>query len=133
MKSSYRGYSKRKYHRKEDFRIPIILTVSAVREEELPSKKEKSEKDLILYFDETDKGIVCNQTRGAVMEQITGSENPLEWICARVEVFWDPDIKYGGKREGGIGFRRPTVAPPAEKQAATPDEVIEEEIAALMR
>jgi hypothetical protein len=105
---SYKTYSDSAYVRKEDFPLPRILTLSAVREEEVTAPGKKPKRKIVLYFNEIEKGLVLNQANGDVLFEMTGSDDPEQWIGQRVEVYNDPNVTYAGKRVGGIRLRKPT-------------------------
>jgi hypothetical protein len=119
-RKSYKSYSDSAYLRKEDFPAPEILTISEVREEEVTAPGKKPKKKLIIYFEEIEKGMVCNITNGDVLFEMTGSEYPDDWAGVRVVVWHDPSVMYGGKREGGLRLRKPTPAELGEEPAEVP-------------
>jgi hypothetical protein len=105
---SYKAYSDSAYLRKEDFPAPEVLTISEVREEEVTAPGKKPKIKLIIYFEELEKGMVCNITNGDTLSEITGSEFPDDWTGTLVTVFHDSTVMYAGKREGGLRLRKPT-------------------------
>jgi hypothetical protein len=115
---SYKAYSDSRYLKKEDFPTPEVLIIIEVREEEVTAPGEKPKRRVVLYFDGKDKGLVLNQANGDALFELTGYEDPEQWIDVRVEVYCDPNVKYAGKKVGGIRLRLP--APAA---AAVPGEL----------
>jgi hypothetical protein len=48
-----------------------------------------------------------NMSNCDVLFEMTGSDDPEEWIGTRVELYADPDVTYAGKRVGGVRLRDP--------------------------
>jgi hypothetical protein len=107
---SYKAYSDSRYLKKEDFPTPEVLIIIEVREEEVTAPGEKPKRRVVLYFDGKDKGLVLNQANGDALFELTGYEDPEQWIDVRVEVYCDPNVKYAGKKVGGIRLRPPAAA-----------------------
>jgi hypothetical protein len=108
--NSYKTYNDSAYLRKEDFPLQRILTVSDVREEEVTAPGKKPKRKIVIYLEEVEKGLVLNQANGDVLFEMTGFEDPEQWIGQRVEVYNDPNVTYAGKRVGGIRLREPARA-----------------------
>jgi hypothetical protein len=102
MKSSYRDYSDRLYLQKEDFPQPRDLTVSDVRDAEVASPGAKPKLKVIIGFKELEKALCSNPTNNAVLAELSGSDNPKDWVGLRVRGWNDPDVYFQGKRTGGI-------------------------------
>jgi hypothetical protein len=102
MKSSYRDYSDRLYLQKEDFPQPRNLTVSDVWDAEVGKPGEKPKLRVIIKFKELEKALCSNPTNNGVLGELSGSENPKDWIGLRVRGWNDPDVYYQGKKTGGI-------------------------------
>ena len=43
---------------------------------------------------------------GDVLFDMTGQDDPEEWIGPAVELYCDPEVNYAGKRVGGIRLRK---------------------------
>jgi hypothetical protein len=104
---SYKTYGDSTYLRKEDFPKPEIFTIVEAREEKVTPPGGKPKVKPVLYFDETDKGLVLNQANGDVLFEMTGQDDPEKWVGTRVEVFNDQQVTYAGKRIGGVRLRKP--------------------------
>lgn len=95
------------YLTREDFPEPRILEVVEAREEEThPPNKEPTIK-WVLYFGDLTKGLVLNKTNSEFMANLTGKDNPEDWVGTVVEVFNNktvraPDGTYGGVRFGEV-------------------------------
>jgi hypothetical protein len=48
---------------------------------------------------------------GDALYDMTGHDDPEEWIGQRVELYVDDNVNYAGKRVGGVRLRKPTKEP----------------------
>ena len=64
-----------------------------------------------LDFDENEKPLVLNSTRGQIIAQICNSDDFEAWAGHQIVCFLDPNISMRGKVVGGIGVRAPRIAP----------------------
>ena len=134
-KSTWRAYRHSNYLRKEDFPEPEDLKISDAQEEMVAAPGEEPEPQLVLYFEEKTKGMVCNPTNSETLENMTGSENPRDWIGTTVTVFNDPNVKFGSQRVGGLRLRVPMMrmkkphkpVPMSQPRADAPEYYDEEE------
>jgi len=101
---SYRAYSDSKYLNTEDFPQPRILTIVEVREERVTAPGKEPKPKVVLYFDEVDKGLVLNRTNGDKLFEMTGHEDPEQWVGQCVKAYNDKGVVCGDKR-GGIRLR----------------------------
>jgi hypothetical protein len=106
-KKTWRAYRHSNYLRKEDFPQPENLKISDVQEEPVAAPGEEPEPELILYYVGKTKGMVCNPTNAEFLENLTGSENPQDWIGTEVQVYTDPNVKFGSQKVGGLRLREP--------------------------
>jgi hypothetical protein len=109
---SYKAYSDSKYLRQVDFPKDTNLTLCAAREEVVQAPGKEPKTKVVLYFDEFEKGLPLNQTNGDVLAEITGSEDPENWIGTRVVGYVNPNVVHAGKKTGGIRLRAPDGAIP---------------------
>jgi hypothetical protein len=49
--------------------------------------------------------------QGDALADMTGHDDPEEWIGQRVELYRDDNVAYAGKRVGGVRLRKPTKEP----------------------
>lgn len=108
-KNNWRAYRHSDYLKKEDFLEEEILTVEEAREEEVAAPGQEPEFKLVLYFQEKEKGLVCNPTNCETMEELTGESDPNKWVGTRVEVYNDKKVKFAGVQIGGLRIRKPSV------------------------
>jgi hypothetical protein len=90
----------------------MLLTIKGWHEENVAMTGDAPEKKYCLDFDEIDKPLVLNTTKGNVIAQICGNDDFDAWTGYRIVAFHDPNISMGGKLVGGISVRAPRIAPP---------------------
>ncbi len=59
----------------------------------------------VTYFKGIVKGWPTNMTGLEVLAELSGSPDTEDFVGVKVEVFVDPDVRYAGKRVGGIKLR----------------------------
>jgi hypothetical protein len=104
---SYRSYSDGSYLKKDDVTTPVVWTINDVKERLIASPGKKPKPKLVLFFDGNSKGLVLNMSNGNTLFDMTGQEDPEEWIGTQVELYADDSVSYAGKRVGGIRLRKP--------------------------
>jgi len=108
MKKSYRAYvGTAKYLKKEDISEPVDKELLWVKDEEVTAPGKDTATRLVAYFEGLAKGLVLNTANCDTLLEITGIEDPNLWRDIAVQLYVDPDVKYGGKKVGGIRIRVP--------------------------
>jgi hypothetical protein len=102
---SYKCYSDGQYLKQADVDPPVVWTITNVKEQTVTAPGKPPKQKLVLYFDETQKGLVLNMTNCEVLAGISSSDDPEEWIGLRIELFVNEDVTYAGKRMGGVRLR----------------------------
>lgn len=110
MKSNYKAYGDGAYLKKTDATEPMRLTVAKTFEDKVAAPGKPAQERLVASFRETPKKLIINQTNGAVLAKLSGSDDPAKWAGTVVEVFLDADVAFAGQKVGGIRLRRPTSA-----------------------
>ena len=82
----------------------------------------ENEKKTIVYFENIDKAVdlECHQQRDA---RSAFGKSPAGWHNATVGIFVDPNVRFGGKKTGGVRLRAllpPAAAKPVAKPAPKP-------------
>jgi hypothetical protein len=108
-KSYKRFVGNAKYLKKEDIPSPINTSILWIKEEEVTAPGKGTETRLVLYFDGLKKGLVLNTANAEALAEITGTDGYEQWSDVPIELYVDPDVKYGGKKIGGIRIRKPTL------------------------
>ena len=110
MGKSYKKFvGNAKYLKKEDIPSPINTSILWTKEEEVTAPGKGTETRLVLYFDGLKKGLVLNTANAEALAEITGTDEYEQWSDVPIELYVDPDVKYGGKKIGGIRIRKPTL------------------------
>jgi len=91
-------------------------TVEKVVEEEVGDEPKP-----VLYLRGIEKGWPINMTGLEALAEIVGSENTDKFAGEPVEIFVDPDVRYAGKRVGGIKLRSDRIKAEPEHQAEARD------------
>lgn len=94
-----------KFLKAEDLKEgPRTLTIKNVDRQEV-GKDDKKEMKLVMSFVEDDRGVTLGSDRYAQATEIFGSKNTDIWLNKKIQLVFDPNVKYAGKRVGGIAFR----------------------------
>jgi hypothetical protein len=108
---SYKAYNDGQFLKKEDVNPPQVWTITDVREQTVTAPGKEPKDKLVLLFDGTKKSLVLNMSNGDALCDMTGHEDPEEWIGTRVELFVDDGVLYAGKKVGGVRLRKPADQP----------------------
>lgn len=108
---SYKAYGDGAFLTKADVSPPQVWTITDVKEQTVTAAGKEPKDKLVLFFNETKKGLVLNMSNGDALYDMTGHDDPEEWIGQRVELFVDENIAYAGKRVGGVRLRKPEEVP----------------------
>jgi hypothetical protein len=96
----------------------IRTKITKVRKEEVNDHKTgRPKKRFIAYLESLDKPWVLNNTNIDTLIDVLGKA-PAGWEGATVGIKVDPDVKFGGKRTGGV--RLAVLYPPAAKTQPAP-------------
>ena len=85
-----------KYLTADDVDPPKDFTIRVVLVEEVGREDEDKEKKPIVYFKETDKGIVLNKTNFAMIEELTGEPDTDFWADKKINLYRAKTM-FGGK------------------------------------
>ncbi len=84
------------------------MTMASIKTEKLPTHGGKTEEKLVLYFEESDKGLILNKTNAKAIAQAHGGEtdewagHPLELYTERISAF--------GKMHNAVRVRIPAAS-----------------------
>jgi hypothetical protein len=107
---SYRAYGNSQYLKKADIPEPVCWTVSDAQERSVSVPGKPPALKPVLFFNESQKGLVLNMANGDVLFDMTGTDQPEEWIGVQVELYVDPTVSYAGNPIGGVRLRPPQTA-----------------------
>jgi hypothetical protein len=100
------AYSNRSYFRASDFPETRILKTEDIREEVIEGSLIKKPQ-LVAYFEGECMGLVLNQTNQDMLEFLSGSGWPDDWIGLTVEVFCEHGVRSpNGGTTDGVRLRR---------------------------
>jgi hypothetical protein len=118
MRKRYSDYDKRKYAKWTDVTTPVNATIIDMCDETMPRNGEVK---LVAYFPEEEFrfAVILNQENRKALAQITGSENPIDAMRTRVQLYNNPTVKNPQTGEYGAVRIRPVPAA-AANPAATP-------------
>jgi hypothetical protein len=80
-------------------------TIRSVVKENVAPDDKPEERKWVVYFHETDAGVVLNSTRLSQLVEAFGSNDSDAWVNGKITVYCDPDIRYAGKKVGGVAFK----------------------------
>ena len=110
MGKSYRKFvGNAKYLKKEDIPSPVNTSILWIKEEDVTAPGKGTETRLLLYFDGLKKGLILNTANAEALAEITGTDEYEQWSDVPIQLYVDRDVKYGGKKIGGIRIRKPTL------------------------
>jgi hypothetical protein len=127
LKRSFRSYvGDAQYLKKEDLSDPIDTELLWVKEERVTAPGKDTKTRLVAYCDGLSKGLVLNTANCEILAQITGTDDPNEWEDVALQLYVDPDVKYGGKKTGGIRIRKVVEVPVSNPVPVTKPELVQE-------
>lgn len=78
---------------------PRTFTIAKAAPQEIGQDKDVK---VVVHFVEDPRGFVLNKTNYEVLSEALASPDTDKWIGATIELSFDPDIKFGGRKVGGI-------------------------------
>ena len=100
----------------DDFPAPRLLTISKATAETIKNDDGETSK-AVLWFEESEKGMVLNKTNSNLIPVITGARTAGEAKGKQVVVYDDPTVSYGGRAVGGLRLKKVPGAPRAPSRA----------------
>jgi hypothetical protein len=95
------------YLKKEDLPEPVDTSLLWIKEERVTAPGKDTNTRLVAYLDGLAKGLVLNTANCETLAELTGTDDYEKWVDIPVQLYVDPDVKYGGKKTGGIRIRKP--------------------------
>ncbi len=120
-----------KYLGQDDFPLPCTAIINEVILEQIKDMDtEMNKTKAVLYLIgpslegvDISRGIILNNTNWDSLEEITGKDDSDDWIGTHIEVYVDPNIRFGGKKVGGVRIRKASSQPDTATEATPKDEV----------
>jgi len=93
------------YLQKEDVSEPVIVTISHA---ETKAFEGEDRPKLVLYFEEYQKGLACNNTNILILIDACGKDDTDQWKGKKIVLYVDPTVMYSGRMVGGLRVRAAT-------------------------
>lgn len=99
----------------------MVLTLTGDIE---TTKFDDGKEQRVIGFKETEQRLGLNATNWDSIAEISGKDDDEQWVGTVIEVYFDKNVSFGGKKIGGIRIRKPggalenTPPPPATKVGA---------------
>jgi hypothetical protein len=107
------GLKQSRFLTRADVGAGVLATIKGVYQDNIAKEGAPEELKWVVEFEEIEKPMVLNSTNGQIIAQITKQDDTDNWAGAKVVLYDDPSVSYGGKLVGGIRVRAPRV--PATK------------------
>jgi len=112
------GLKQSNFLTRADVGAGVLVTIKEVHQENVAKQGAPEELRWCLSFAEYEKPMVLNSTNGQLIAQIVKSEETDNWTGAKIVLYDDPSVSFGGKLVGGIRVRAPRGRAAASPQAA---------------
>lgn len=87
------------------------LTIERVQLEEMrPNHNAPAEMKPVIYFENSEKGVIMSRTMAYQVAGVVGSEDTLDWPGQRITIYPQP-MMVAGKQRVGIRARAPSNGP----------------------
>lgn len=83
----------------------LIATISSAIVEEVVGQGGKKEDCFVLHFAEDIKPMILNKTNSKAISKVAGSPYVEDWAGTRIQIYFDPSIKFGRETVGGLRVR----------------------------
>jgi hypothetical protein len=87
----------------------VLVTIDRVALEKIEGEGGEEEKP-VLYFIGHERGLVCNRTNAEEITAIVGDQETDRWHGHKIVLYVDPNVKFSGKKVGGIRVMAPPAA-----------------------
>ena len=104
----------------------ILVTIDNITEENVALEYQAEEIKYVIHFKEDYKPWAPGVETLENIKQIAGTGNVDDWYGTRLVLVVDPEVKFGGKRVGGIRCRAPKNTVAADN-VSEPDQSIQNE------
>ena len=108
---SYDKYRNTKFIQKSDVERGILVTIDKVTEENVAPDSQAEEIKFVINFKENYKPWAPGIETLETIKQIAGTGSVDDWPGTKLVLFIDPNVKYAGKKVGGIRCRAPKSQP----------------------
>lgn len=126
MKTHWRKFINDTYLNESDFLNPetgehmtVVGTITKIKTEKVTNPSGKSDELPILHFNECKPLVLSAKINFKNIESALKSSFIEDWQGKKIELFYDPTVKFGPQRVGGVRVK--PVAPKANKPVLTED------------
>ncbi len=89
------------------FGVPQVLTIKDWEVVEFKDQKtDILQKKLALIVDD-DQKLLLNKENTRTLIEMFGTQETDDWVGREIEVYYEPNVTFGGKRVGGVRVRPP--------------------------
>ena len=111
----YDKYRNTKFIQKSEVENGVLVTIDKVTEENVAPDSQVEEIKYVIHFKEPHKPWAPGIETLELISQIAGSGTVDDWSGTILVLFVDPDVKFGGKKVGGIRCRAPKSQPETQQ------------------
>lgn len=97
-----RGFTGGQFLKKEDVPVPTVVTIESY--ESMTFNQDERPK-LVLHLAEFERDLVLNSGNIETLIQMFQGSECEDWIGKQFELYSDPDVKFAGRRVGGLRVR----------------------------
>lgn len=110
MNDSFADLMPSRFYKTEDVQEqPVTVTIKSIAKEETTfGGNDKPEMVTLIKFEESDKAVIAKKDVLLYLKETFGT--PSACVGQKVELFRDPDVRFGGKKVGGLRLRQPSTA-----------------------
>ena len=111
------------YLKEADVTPPIRVTIKSTEAKNMAKAGQPPQIKCVVAFEEVEKKLVCNVTNFKAIVKKTGEADSENWAGKQIDLWFNPDIEFGGDIVGGIRLMTPQpTAPVVPTQAPAEDE-----------
>ena len=118
---NYDKYRNTKFIQKSDVERGALVTIDKVTEENVAPDSQAEEIKYVIHFKEDYKPWAPGIETLDTIHGIAGTGNVDDWPGTKLVLFIDSEVKYAGKRVGGIRCRAPKGQPETQQK----DDILE--------
>lgn len=84
----------------------MVLTIDCAVQEPVSDEKGKTELCMVIRWREPGaKPLICNKTNAKTIEKLVESPYIEDWPGHRLQLYFDPNVRFGRERVGGVRIR----------------------------
>ncbi len=107
MLDSWSEFATSRFIKSEEVKeVPVVHTIKSVTKEKIEFQGKAPESLTIIRFEDTDREMIAKNDVQAFLKESFGP--PSACLGKPVELFFDPNVKFGGKKVGGLRLRQPS-------------------------